>query len=74
MSRGFCGARQTPRRSPAGWPRVSCTLCHVLLPQPTVSGWAIDRPGWKECKGYLREGDTLHVHSIDRLARNLEDL
>ncbi|MDR2800841.1 MAG: recombinase family protein, partial [Desulfovibrio sp.] len=39
-----------------------------------VSGWAIDRPGWKECKGYLREGDTLHVHSIDRLARNLEDL
>lgn len=23
------------------------------------------------CLGYLREGDTLHVHSIDRLARNL---
>lgn len=24
--------------------------------------------------GYIREGDTVHVHSIDRLARNLIDL
>ena len=28
----------------------------------------------KECLKYLRKGDTLHVHSIDRLARNLFDL
>lgn len=26
------------------------------------------------CLDYLRDGDTLHVHSIDRLARNLQDL
>jgi DNA invertase Pin-like site-specific DNA recombinase len=39
-----------------------------------VSGWSINRDGWKKCKDYLREGDTLYVHSIDRLARNLEDL
>jgi DNA invertase Pin-like site-specific DNA recombinase len=26
------------------------------------------------CLDYVREGDTLHVHSIDRLARNLQDL
>jgi DNA invertase Pin-like site-specific DNA recombinase len=39
-----------------------------------VSGWSINREGWKQCKEYLRDGDTLHVHSIDRLARNLEDL
>jgi DNA invertase Pin-like site-specific DNA recombinase len=39
-----------------------------------VSGWSLERPGWVECKAYLREGDTLYVHSIDRLARNLEDL
>lgn len=26
------------------------------------------------CLGYLREHDTLHVHSIDRLARNMSDL
>lgn len=32
------------------------------------------RPKLQECLDYLREGDTLHVHSIDRLARNLKDL
>jgi len=32
------------------------------------------RPVLQECMEYLREGDTLHVHSIDRLARNLMDL
>ncbi len=32
------------------------------------------RPVLEECLRFLREGDTLHVHSIDRLARNLEDL
>jgi len=33
-----------------------------------------NRPALKECLEYLREGDSLHVHSIDRLARNLNDL
>jgi DNA invertase Pin-like site-specific DNA recombinase len=32
------------------------------------------RPQLQACLKWLREGDTLHVHSIDRLARNLEDL
>ena len=32
------------------------------------------RPQLEACMGYLRDGDTLMVHSIDRLARNLEDL
>ncbi|WP_018125241.1 recombinase family protein [Desulfovibrio oxyclinae] len=32
------------------------------------------RPQLQECMKYVREGDTLHVHSIDRLARNLQDL
>lgn len=32
------------------------------------------RPGLNECVAYLREGDTLHVASIDRLARSLVDL
>jgi len=32
------------------------------------------RPVLQECIGYLRSGDCLHVHSIDRLARNLMDL
>jgi DNA invertase Pin-like site-specific DNA recombinase len=32
------------------------------------------RPVLLECLDYCREGDTLHVHSIDRMARNLKDL
>lgn len=39
-----------------------------------ASGKDTNRPGLKACLEYLREGDTLHVHSIDRLARNLIDL
>ena len=38
------------------------------------SGSTTDRPQLKQCIEFIREGDTLHVHSIDRLARNLEDL
>ncbi len=33
-----------------------------------------DRPVLRECIEFLREGDELHVVSIDRLARNLGDL
>jgi DNA invertase Pin-like site-specific DNA recombinase len=33
-----------------------------------------DRLELQNCINYCREGDTLHVHSIDRLARNLVDL
>lgn len=35
---------------------------------------ATDRPALQELLRFLREGDTLYVHSIDRLARNLDDL
>lgn len=33
-----------------------------------------NRPELKRCMKHLRHGDTLHVHSIDRLARDLRDL
>ncbi len=39
-----------------------------------ISGKSTDRPQLQLCLEYVREGDTLHVHSMDRLARNLEDL
>lgn len=39
-----------------------------------VSGKSIDRPQLQACLEYAREGDILHVHSMDRLARNLDDL
>jgi DNA invertase Pin-like site-specific DNA recombinase len=32
------------------------------------------RPQLKALLGFVREGDTIVVHSMDRLARNLEDL
>lgn len=39
-----------------------------------ASGKSLDRPELKRCLDHLREGDTLIVHSMDRLARNLDDL
>lgn len=39
-----------------------------------VSGKDTNRPELANCLNHLREGDVLHVHSIDRLARNLKDL
>lgn len=39
-----------------------------------LSGSTKDRPELQKCIDFIREGDCLHVHSIDRLARNLRDL
>lgn len=39
-----------------------------------ASGKDTKRPQLEACFDFLRDGDTLHVHSIDRLARNLMDL
>jgi DNA invertase Pin-like site-specific DNA recombinase len=39
-----------------------------------LSGKDTQRPILQECLSYIRQGDTLHVHSIDRLARNAKDL
>ena len=39
-----------------------------------VSGGTTDRPQLQAMLDYVREGDTIIVHSIDRLARSLSDL
>ncbi len=39
-----------------------------------VSGKHIQRPQLQDLLGYVREGDTVVVHSMDRLARNLDGL
>ncbi|WP_201263435.1 recombinase family protein [Mycobacterium montefiorense] len=39
-----------------------------------ASGKDTQRPQLAACLDYIREGDILVVHSMDRLARNLEDL
>lgn len=39
-----------------------------------ISGKSVNRPGLSECFKYIRQGDILIVHSLDRLARSLDDL
>jgi DNA invertase Pin-like site-specific DNA recombinase len=39
-----------------------------------VSGKSADRPQLAAMLAYVRDGDTVIVHSMDRLARNLDDL
>lgn len=38
------------------------------------SGRDTNRPALAECLAYVRGGDVLHVHSIDRLGRSMTDL
>lgn len=35
---------------------------------------ALDRKGFKDLVGYIREGDTLYVYSVDRLGRDAIDI
>ena len=39
-----------------------------------ASGKSTDRPALQELLNFVREGDTVIVHSMDRLARNLDNL
>ncbi len=39
-----------------------------------ASGATKDRPELKRCLDALREGDTLHIHTVDRLSRSMRDL
>lgn len=39
-----------------------------------ISGHSTDRPGLQGMLSYVRDGDIIIVHSMDRLARNLDDL
>jgi DNA invertase Pin-like site-specific DNA recombinase len=39
-----------------------------------ASGKDTERPALEELLSFVREGDTVMVHSMDRLARNLDDL
>ena len=40
----------------------------------SASGKDVNRPQLQECLRYLREEDALLIHSMDRLARNVEDM
>jgi DNA invertase Pin-like site-specific DNA recombinase len=47
--------------------------CHKIYKEKR-SGVTADRPQFKECMNYLREGDTLFVTRLDRLARSVVHL
>jgi DNA invertase Pin-like site-specific DNA recombinase len=52
-------------------------LADVLLDktfEDKCSGGAKNRPELNELIDYMRSGDVVHVHSIDRLARNTQNL
>ena len=53
--------------------QLSDTSLDVVF-EDKCSGKDTQRPQLKACLRHLRSGDALHVHSIDRLARNLKDL
>jgi DNA invertase Pin-like site-specific DNA recombinase len=53
---------------------ADCDVVFLKTFTDQASGKNTDRPGLQNCLEYLREGDTLHVHGIDRLARSLHDL
>lgn len=53
---------------------ADCGLVFDKKFEDHCSGGSIKRPALSDLKEYVREGDTIHVHSIDRLARNLTDL
>lgn len=67
-----------------GYKRVSSTdqnttrqLDGVVLDEvfeDQVSGATTERSALQEMLRFVRKGDTIHVHSIDRLARSLRDL
>lgn len=39
-----------------------------------LSGKNLERPGFQQMMDYVREGDIIYVASMDRMARNLDDL
>ena len=39
-----------------------------------VSSKSVDRPALQEMLTYVRDGNTVIIHSMDRLARNVDDL
>src|SRR4051794_32821148 len=49
-------------------------LCADRVFTDHTSGKDTARPQLQALLGYVRDGDTLAVHSMDRLARNLVDL
>jgi DNA invertase Pin-like site-specific DNA recombinase len=53
---------------------AGCGVKFDKIYEDKASGGSTNRPELTKLIEYAREGDTIHVHSIDRLARSLDDL
>ena len=53
---------------------ADCGVEFARVFEDSCSGGSTNRPALQALSEYIREGDTVHVHSIDRLARDLSDL
>ncbi|ENM5745099.1 recombinase family protein [Vibrio mimicus] len=51
-----------------------CGVTFDKVYEDKASGGSTNRPELAKLMDYAREGDNIHVHSIDRLARSLDDL
>lgn len=51
-----------------------CGITFDKVFEDKASGGSTNRPELAKLMDYAREGDNIHVHSIDRLARSLDDL
>ena len=67
------GSRPRSRISPCSWMR-STRLAASKVYEEKASGAQRERPGLKAALGYMRQGDTLVVWKLDRLARSLKQL
>ncbi|HCG5588885.1 TPA: recombinase family protein [Vibrio parahaemolyticus] len=53
---------------------ANCGIEFDKVYEDKASGSSTNRPELAKLMEYAREGDTIHIHSIDRLARSLDDL
>ncbi|MBR9873578.1 MAG: recombinase family protein [Vibrionaceae bacterium] len=53
---------------------ANCGIEFDKVYEDKASGSSTNRPELAKLMDYAREGDTVHIHSIDRLARSLDDL
>ncbi|HHF3085171.1 TPA: recombinase family protein [Vibrio diabolicus] len=53
---------------------ANCGIEFDKVYEDKASGSSTNRPELGKLMDYAREGDTIHIHSIDRLARSLDDL
>lgn len=74
MSRNFAYRRVSTKDQNTSRQLEDCNVEFCAEFEDKLSGKSTDRPELKKCMNMLESGDTLWVHSIDRLARNTRDL